>query len=105
VASADAVAQLRLLIAEPDNAEPYTDDALSARLDANPDSNMVAYDIWTEKAAARADLADISEGGSSRKQGDLYEQALKMAEFYRGRVTVDPPLAGGFTRIGKLRRP
>lgn len=105
MATADEIAAFRLLIAESVNREPYTDTALSERLDAASDVNTLAYEIWTEKAAARADLADISEGGSSRKQGDLYEQNLKMAQFFRNKVVLDPPIAGGFTRIAKIRRP
>lgn len=107
MASPEAVSALRLLIAEPNNAEPYTDNALSARLDTDGDPDLTAYQIWTEKAAAWAALADISEGGSSRKQGDLHEQALAMAKFFRARVESDPPSVGGGTgvRISKLRRP
>lgn len=107
MATPEAVAALRLLIAEPDNKEPYTDNALSARLDADGDADLTAYNIWSEKAAAWSALVDISEGGSSRKQGDLAEQALTMATFFRKRVESDPPGAGSGTgvRISKLRRP
>jgi hypothetical protein len=99
------IAALRLLIAEP-TADNYTDTALSDRLDAaSPD--QVAYDIWIEKAARFAQLVDISEGGSSRKQGDLYEQALSMAQVYADRVTTGsaPPGVAGRTRISRLVRP
>ena len=104
MATVDQVAALRLLISEPDDAEPYTDAALSARLDADQDADKTAYNIWTEKAAAWAGLADISEGGSSRKQGDLYEQALKMAEYFKGRITDGAPVTGGVTRVRRLTR-
>lgn len=105
MASAAEIASLRLLIAESTDTEPYTDAALGARLDADGDINQTAYGIWLEKAAARADLADISEGGSSRKQGDLYEQNLAMAKQFKDRITEGTPVSGGSTKIRKLRRP
>lgn len=105
MATAAQISSLRLMIAEPEDAEPYTDAALSARLDADGDSNKTAFNIWTEKAAAWAGLADITEGGSSRKQGDLHEQALNMAKAFAGMITEGAPETGGVTRIKKLRRP
>lgn len=104
MATPEAIAALRLLISEPDDAEPYTDAALSARLDADQDSKVTAYSIWTEKAAAWAGLADISEGGSSRKQGDLHEQALAMAKFFKGQIEEGSPITGGATVVRRLRR-
>lgn len=100
------IAQLRLLIAESEDLPPYTDVALGARIDAaQSELNLVAYDVWTEKAASAASLVDISEGGSSRKMGDLYEQALSMAAHFGsqvpGGVEPDAPRA---TRIRKLVR-
>lgn len=105
MATADQIAALRLLIAQPDDAEPYTDAALSARLDADTDINLTAYKIWTEKAAASADLVDTSEGGSSRKMGDLHEQALNMARMFQGQIT--PPNDPNVRRtvVGRIRRP
>lgn len=103
MASVDQIAQLRLLIAEPDDAEPYTDAALGVRIDADGDINKTAYNIWVEKAAAAAQLVDTSEGGSSRKMGDVYEQSLKMADYFKGLITDGTPVSGG-TVIRKLRR-
>lgn len=105
MATPEEIAALRLLIAEP-GSDTYTDVALSDRLDAAaPD--QVAYEIWTEKAAKFAQLVDISEGGSSRKQGDLYEQALGMAKVFADRVTTGtaPPGVAGRTRVSRLVRP
>ena len=107
MASADQIAQLRLLIAEPTDAEPYTETALNARIDSDAgDLNLTAYKVWTEKAAAAAALVDTSEGGSSRKMGDIYEQALAMAKWYQGQiVTPNEPTSGRRTVVSKMRRP
>jgi hypothetical protein len=105
MATPEQISSLRLLVAEPDDAEPYTDAALSVRLDLDGNINKTAFAIWTEKAAAWAGLADITEGGSSRKQGDLHEQALNMAKQFSALLTEGAPTVGGSTRIKSLRRP
>lgn len=107
MASADQIAALRLLIAEDDPTGIYTDAVLGALIDAaSGDLNKTAYEVWTQKAAASAELVDISEGGSSRKMGDIYEQALTMAKFFADKVAggVEPD-APRYTRLKKLARP
>jgi hypothetical protein len=107
MATVEEIAALRLLIAE-DTQDPYTDAELGVMLDAAANQYVVAYEIWTNKAAATAGLVDISEGGSSRKMGDLYEQALSMAEQMRLRAvsaTQPPDGFGSGTRVRKLTRP
>lgn len=106
MATAEEIAALRLLIAEPTD-ETYTDEVLSDLLDGGSDY-AVAYQIWTQKAAGFAVLVDITEGGSTRKMGDLYEQALSMAEQMRTRAIspIFPPDGSGpGMRIRKLTRP
>jgi hypothetical protein len=105
VATAAQIAALRLLIAQPDNVEPYTDAVLGALIDAESNQYTIAYQIWTQKAASVAGLVDISEGGSSRKMGDLYEQSLSMASNMRVRADEVGAIAGGpGLRISQLRR-
>lgn len=106
MATPEQIAALRLLIAEPSE-ETYTDAVLMALYDAAANPNLVAYDIWTQKAAAVAGLVDVSEGGSSRKMGDLYEQYLSMAATFATRATSEtlPPTGAGSLRIKSLTRP
>lgn len=106
MASAEEVAQLRLLIAE-GTPEKYDDAQLSDILDnAQGDQNQAAYEIWVQKAASAAELVDVSEGGSSRKMGDIYEQALTMANFFGAKVPGGvTPEAPKYTRLQKLARP
>jgi hypothetical protein len=106
MATAEQIAELRLLIAEP-TGDVYTDAILGTMIDARSgDMNGSAYDVWVQKAAAAAELVDISEGGSSRKMGDVYEQALSMARHFAsatpGGVTPEAPR---YPRLTKLRRP
>lgn len=108
MATAESVAALRLLIAEPEQ-DTYSDEDLAARLTVTGATEYsVAFDIWTEKAAAAAGLVDMSEGGSSRKLGDVYEQALGMAEAMRQRAisaSQPPDGSGAGVRIRNLARP
>jgi hypothetical protein len=105
MATAEEIAALRLMIAEPDNVAPYTDLALGSAIDAaDGDLNAVACQIWTTKAAGVVGLVDISEGGSSRKMGDLHEQYLTMAKTYCGRTVAATAEASRTTRISKIRR-
>ena len=102
MATAAEIAALRLMIAEPDNADPYADAALATRIDAASSLEAVAFDVWGEKAATAAGLVDISEGGSSRKNSDIQEQYLRMRTMYgelSGAIG-----ATGRTRVSRLSR-
>lgn len=81
MADATAIADLRRLINEPDNTDPWTDEVLGARIDAwtGPTTSLAAT-IWREKAASYSELVDIQEGSSNRKLSQMYAQALKMAD-------------------------
>jgi hypothetical protein len=109
MATADEVAALRLLIAEPDETY-YTEEQLSGRLDDALSANHAAHSIWVEKAARYTELVDKSEGGSSRSNGALQDKALKMVELFKNligdaNVTVPvDPTASGYTVISRLWR-
>jgi hypothetical protein len=77
------LATLRRYIAEPD-ATTYTDQALNDLYDANDgDVNVTAAEVWMEKAAKAAVLVDTTEGASSRKNSQVYSQALQQATYFR----------------------
>jgi hypothetical protein len=83
MASTTDIAELRLKVNEPDNAEPYTNEQLGALLDAKGTVSAAAADLWQRKASMYAELVNTSENGSSRQNGDLYKQALAMSALYR----------------------
>jgi len=105
MATAEQIAALRLMIAEPDDVAPYTDLALGAMIDlAEGDLNAVACKIWTTKAAGVVGMVDITEGGSSRKMGSLHQQYLTMAKTYCSQTVEATAEASRATRISKIRR-
>jgi hypothetical protein len=79
MATTEQITELRRLINEPDNAEPWTDAALGLRIDAVTSLTELAATIWSEKAAQYAGLVDVKEGSSDRKLSQLHRQALDMA--------------------------
>lgn len=106
MASDETIAALRLLIAEPTE-DNYTQQDLSDRIDAAVDTgglNLVAYKVWTEKAAKFASLVDITEGGSSRKNSSLQKQALTMVEHFEGLLPVDSTSGSTGVRIRRITR-
>lgn len=93
MATPEQIANLRLLVAEPDDTV-YTDSDLSARIDVAfaagyTTLNLPARDVWLETAARYAALVDVSEAGSSRGNGALWDRARRMAEMYGGFVATE----------------
>lgn len=116
-ASAEQIARLRRMVAEPTEAT-YTDAMLAAcierfpRLDergeapyiwdaattpptrmANPawietyDLNAAAGEVWEEKAAALAGAYDATADGTTLHASQAYQQALAQARYYKARRT------------------
>lgn len=94
MATAEQIASLRGMINEPTET-PYTDISLGIRIDAEPSLEAVAANIWREKAARYSELVDVQEGNSRRNLGDLYEQALAMADQYAAAGAVIAPVRRG----------
>jgi hypothetical protein len=99
VASAEDISALRLLIAEPVDAEPYTDARLGTILDEGTDPRTIASSLWREKAAGYANLVDVQEGNSKRTLSQLQKQALEMAASFEAEVA-----AAGGSPSGRVSR-
>lgn len=91
--TAAARATLRRYIAEPTEAT-YSDALLDQIYDgAGGDLEAAASEVWLDKAAKAAILVDVSEGNSSRKNSQVYTNALKQATFF-GASAADTSTAG-----------
>lgn len=83
MAEAATITELRDLINEPDNAEPWTDEYLSGRIDGWEGTlESLASRIWTKKAATYAEMIDVKEGSSDRRLSQLHTHALTMARSF-----------------------
>lgn len=93
-------ATLRRYIAEPTEAT-YSDALLDEIFDGQGgDLESAASEVWLDKAAKSAVLVDISEGNSSRKNSQVYQNALKQATFF-GASAAEVSTAG--TRSARTR--
>lgn len=86
--SADQLAQLRRMIAEPTDANGYTDELLLAGAEAffmNDVYDLRAYagSLWEEKATNVADLVNTSESGSSRSMSQIFDHYMALAARFR----------------------
>lgn len=106
MATADQILELRRLINQMEDAEPWTDAALAARIDAfdSEDMRQLAAYIWREKAASYASLVDVQEGNSKRTMSQLYKQALEMASAYSTEVSDDEAVLRRGARTRKIER-
>ncbi len=113
--TAEQLARLRRMVAEPGATSTYTDAALALYVERyaldddlgeppltmgtawppalvpNPwwkptyDLNAAAADVWEEKAGAVATSFDFTTDGQSFSRSQSFEMAMKQARFYRAR--------------------
>lgn len=99
----EVITALRRLIADTTTPYDFTDLSLDAYLTAHTgDLKLTAATIWREKAAGYAELVDITEAGSSRKNSDLYKRAKELAAELD--PPTDPTVVGQGTRIRAITR-
>lgn len=101
--TAAELARLRRMVAEPTDANGYTDSVLTAAAERCPlpdadgydpdhadwvatyDLAGAAADVWTEKAAGLAGSFDFSADGGSFTRSQAYGQAQQQATYWRSR--------------------
>lgn len=110
MATVQELARLRDMIAEPDQADGWDDARLEAfiarTLNANGTTNLraAAGEIWEAKAAELAELVDVTESSSSRRNSQYFDHAQKMANQYAASA-VDVTITSTRTRSVAMRRP
>lgn len=110
MATVEELARLRDMIAEPDQADGWTDERLESfitrTLNANGSVNLraAAAEVWGAKAAELAELVDVTESSSSRRNSQYFDHAQKMAASYASAVT-DPTSTVGRMRSIAITRP
>jgi hypothetical protein len=80
----DQLAQVRRMINEPTEDNGWTDDLLMAGAEAyfaNDVYDLRAYagSLWEQKAAQVAELANVSESGSSRSLSQIFDHYMAMS--------------------------
>lgn len=95
MATESEIAALRRMTALAADDATYTDSLLGLMID-DLGFETSASQIWKEKAAAAADLVDMSESGSSRSLSQLREGYLEMATALGPKDPLTPS-AGSYT--------
>lgn len=67
----------------------WDDPKISAYLDAPNSINRVLLLYWEGRAAKLYTAIDVNESGSSRSLSQIYQNAQRMAEYWRDRVATD----------------
>lgn len=99
------VLKLRELGAIPVDDTRYTDEVLWALILENSGSvNLAASTIWRRKAAAYAELVDVSEGSSTRKLSQLHRQAIDMATSLGGEIDTMGPASSRHATVRPIER-
>lgn len=103
MATPDQITQLRLLIGDTD----LTDEQLATIIDSESTIQGAAAQVWQVQAGKYSELVNISEAGSSRSLGSLYQNALDMAKYYRGLDSTSGTQPGvtAVTRTRAIERP
>lgn len=105
MATAEEIAQVRDNTKEPVATSTYTDPQIEAIIDEAGSVDAASAIIWRRKARDLMDLVDISEAGSSRKNGVLYDRAVQQAQYFEqasGTEPTDPGSTSTTRRIVRL---
>lgn len=81
MATAAEIAEVRVNTQELNEAPPYTNEFIGDLIDAYGVTEA-EHKIWISKRNTVANLVDISEGGSSRKNSQLFESYSKIVAGY-----------------------
>lgn len=100
MASAGDIRTVRQNVDEP--TEDSYDDELIGALVAVSGVDVASATIWRRKAASFASLVSVSEAGASHSFGELYKNAVSMAEVFSRPVSA--VAAGRAAVVTKIER-
>lgn len=78
-------------ISPPTIVAQYSDEDLGAMIDDQGTVRLAAGLLWEERAVETSELVDITEGSSSRKMQQEFDNAVKMTERYLGSLEDGTP--------------
>ena len=91
--------------------EGWDDAKITVYLDAGKSVSGVLLQYWDARSAQLYQMIDVSESGSSRSLGKIYDNAKSMAEYWRDRVKsekedekAEETEAAQYTRLHKITR-
>jgi hypothetical protein len=102
VASQEEIDELRGIIGD----VGLTDEQLGEIIDRADSMNEAVQFTWESVAARSHTLVNVSEAGSSRSLGTIFDNSLKLAEYYRNQAaSEEAALTARRTTIRRITRP
>ena len=102
MASRSDIDTVRKNVAEPSQ-DTFTDAVIGAAVDRVGVAGASA-ELWSQKAAALAELVDVSEAGASHKFSDLHKNALAMSAHWSKLALVATGVVSERIRIKQIVR-
>lgn len=101
----EEIMQLRHLIGDDNEPYAFNDETLDAWLVATGGNiRKAASNFWYRKATEHSESVDISEAGSTRKNSDMFKNALALAKQYDASDGEDPTIIVPSTTRRIVRR-
>lgn len=104
MADAQQILALRQLVDDVDAPQMFTDEYLSAVIDAAASMDEAAVVVWEAKAARLSTMVNVSESGSSRSNSQLYTNALSQLKYFRDKTTQGEVESATRSRMRAIRR-
>jgi len=84
MATAGEITEVRENTNEPTSVD-FTDERIGDFVDDLASVNLASAKVWEKKAAAYADLANVTEAGARREMEALYDHAIKQAAYWKSK--------------------
>jgi hypothetical protein len=94
MATPEQIVIVRQLLPSGAAAEGWDDTYIGTMIDALFTTSNILWQYWEGAAARMSKMVDTAESGSSRKMSDLFDNALAMAKYWKGKVDQEelPPV-------------
>ena len=82
---------------------PYTDEYIGALIDASGVTGATVL-IWEQKVARYSSAIDVTEAGATHKFSELFDNALKMLQYWKGVADGETPGLTEGVRVREISR-
>lgn len=80
----------------------WDETKITAELDAGNSAVQTVRNFWSYRASSTNEFTDISESGSSRSLESVWQHAMKMLQYWDGRVQQEKDEDGDVNPRGRI---
>lgn len=91
MADQEEIDEVRSMLGSNSEAAGWTDDKIGAMLDDGESAVTIARKYWESRMTTKANLADVSESGSSRALSQIFKNHAAIAAYFRGAEQAEDP--------------